>query len=125
CMGALGAWLGISLWLSRSPRIAATALVVLALLRGADAKTLTWDWGDEWYQRRAGNLLAAIRAELLRQRPVLPSHSRLFFGHIPNNIGLVAGESPAVRVWYRDTTLHAGFYSMYRPRTAAETPGPD
>jgi hypothetical protein len=49
----------------------------------------------------------------------------VYFGNIPNNIGLVAGSSPAVRVWYRDTTLRAGFYSYYRPRTPAQPAGPD
>jgi hypothetical protein len=117
CVGALGAWLLIALVLARRPRVAVAAITCLALVRGAQAATLSWDWGNEWYQRRAGSILASIRTELLRQHPSLPAHSRVFFGHIPNNIGLVAGQSPALRVWYRDGTLQAGFYSSYRPRT--------
>jgi hypothetical protein len=97
----------------------------LGLLRGADASTLTWDWGNEAYQRRAGNILSAIRDDLSRQHPVLPPYSRVYFGHIPNNVGLVAGQSPAVRVWYGDSTLYAGFFSYYRPRAESEPPGKD
>ncbi len=85
----------------------------------------SWDWGSEWYQRRAGNLLGVIRDQLRQQHPTLSAHSRLYFGSIPNNIGLVAGQSPAVRVWYGDTTLEAGFYSYYTPRPNGRPAGPD
>jgi hypothetical protein len=85
----------------------------------------SWDWGSEWYQRRAGNLLALVRTQLRERHPTLPRYSRLYFGDIPNNIGLVAGESPAVRVWYGDTTLQAGFYSYYTPRPPQRPAGPD
>lgn len=125
CLGTMGAWFAIALWLERRPRAALTAIACLALLRGAQAATPGWDWGREWYLRRAGNLLTTIRDDLLRQHPTLPPHARVYFGHIPNNIGLIAGESPALRVWYRDSTLHAGFYSYYRPRLDTEAPGQD
>jgi hypothetical protein len=69
--------------------------------------------------------MAAIQTQLMVRHPTLPAHARVFFGHIPNNIGLVAGSSPALRVWYRDSTLQAGFYSYYRPREATAPPGPD
>jgi len=38
---------------------------------------------------------------------------------------LIAGNSPALRVWYRDSTLHAGFYSDYRPRASSAPMGED
>lgn len=63
-------------------------------------------------------MLSAIRNELYRQLPTLPPHSRVFLGHIPNNIGLIAGQSPALRVWFRDSTLQADFYSHYQLRPA-------
>jgi len=125
CMGALGAWFGLALWLEERPRIAVAGIACLAVLRGAQASSLSWDWGNEWYQRRAGNVLLVIRDGLLRQHPTLPRHSRVFLGHIPNNIGLIAGRSPALRVWYRDPTIEAGFYSSYRPRSASAPPGED
>lgn len=121
CLGVLGAWLVISLGLERRPGVAVIAVVALALLRAAEANTLTWDWGNESYLRRAGNILSAIRGDLRRQHPSFPHHSRVYFAHIPNNIGLVAGKSPALRVWYADSTLEAGFYSYYRPRRTPVT----
>jgi hypothetical protein len=125
CLGVLGAWLALALWLQRWPRIAVAVVLGLALLRGARASTPSWDWGNEWYQRRAGNLLSSIRDELLRQHPSLPAHSRVFLARVPNNIGLIAGQSPALRVWYRDSTLQAGFYSSYRARPEGAARGED
>ena len=125
CLGVFGAWLAMALWLQDRPRLAMAAIACLAFLRGAQASTRSSDWGTEWYQRRAGNMLSAIRDELYRQHPSLPPHSRVFLGHIPNNIGLIAGQSPALRVWYRDSTLQAGFYSYYRPRPESAPRGDD
>ncbi len=125
CLGALGAWFALALWLQQHGRIAVALIATLAILRGAHANTLSWDWGNEWYQRRAGNMLSAIRADLYRLHPTLPAYSRVFFGHIPNNIGLVAGQSPAIRIWYSDPTLRADFYSTYRPRSVSEPRGED
>lgn len=126
CLGTLGAWLGLALWLDSKRTIAVAAVICLALLRGAQANTLSiTDWGNESYLRRAGSILSAIRDELYRQHPTLPHHTRVYFAHIPNNIGLIAGQSPALRVWYRDSTLQAGFYSYYRPRSASSPAGED
>jgi hypothetical protein len=125
CLGALGAWVALALWLQRHGRIAVTLIAILSVLHGAQANTRTWDWGNEWYQRRAGNMQNAIRESLYRLHPTLSPYSRVFFGHIPNNIGLVAGQSPAIRIWYRDPTLRADFYSAYVPRTASEPNGDD
>ncbi len=125
CFGALGAWLAIATALRHQPRAAGLVFACLALLRAAQAQTLTWDWGSEAYVRRAGNILSAIRDDLRRQYPTLPPHSRIYFAHIPNNIGLIAGRSPALRVWYADTTLEAGFWSDYRPRSPLAAPGHD
>jgi hypothetical protein len=125
CLGALGAWLAIALFLERWPGIAVAMVLGLALLRGAEASVPSWDWGSEWYQRRAGEIQQAIHDELLREHPTLPSHSRVYLAHIPNNVGLIAGRSPALRVWYRDTTLQAGFYSTYRPRAEGAPKGAD
>jgi tetratricopeptide (TPR) repeat protein len=95
------------------------------LLRQAAASSPSWDWGTEWYQRRASSFLGGIRAQLRTLHPRLPSHARLYFARIPNDIGMLAGDGPALRVWYGDSTLVAHYYSAYRTRRAGETPGPD
>jgi hypothetical protein len=120
-LGSLGAWMVLGTLLARHRRVAVAGVAALAILRAGDAFTLSWDWGSEWYQRRAGNILGAIRRELVRQHPVFPAHARVFFVHLPNNIGLLAGDGPSLRIWYKDSTLRAGFYSDYRPRPEAET----
>ena len=125
CLGALGAWFLLSLWLQDRPRLVVAAIACLAVLQWTHANTMSWDWGNEWYQRRAGHFLSAIRDHLRLQYPSLPPHSRVYFGHIPNNIGLVAGQSPALRVWYRDSTLQADFYSKYTPRAPSDVRGRD
>lgn len=126
CLGVLGAWVLLASLLERCGRATLVAVIaVLGLLRGASAAVKSWDWGSEWYQRRAGNMLELIHSQLTHQYPSLPPHTRVYFGNIPNNIGLVAGESPAIRVWYSDETLEAGFYSYYRPRPAPEPIGRD
>ncbi len=124
-LGAVGAWLAIAAALDTRPRIVPMFLLTLGVLRGSAAATRSWDWGSEWYQARAGNMLRVVREQLLTLHPSLPPHSRLYFGNIPNNIGLIAGDSPAVRVWYDDTTMRAGFYSYYRPRGPSEALGSD
>ncbi len=116
CLGALGAWLLLGTWLENRRVVAVALIAFVALLRGAQAATPSWDWGNEWYQRRAGTMLSGIRDDLRRLHPTLPPQTRVFFGRIPNNIGLIAGQSPALRVWYEDPTLKAGFYSSYRSR---------
>lgn len=125
CVGALGAWVAIASIRPLHSRWLTPMLVALGLLRGVGAAAMSWDWGSEWYQRRAGNMLELIETQLKQAYPRLPSGTRVYFGNIPNNIGLVAGESPAIRVWYADSTLQAGFYSYYRPRTAHSRAGRD
>jgi hypothetical protein len=61
-------------------------------------------------------MLSQIRERLMAFHPSLPPHSRLYFARIPNNIGFLAGDGPAIRVWYGDPDLTARFYSAYLPR---------
>ena len=124
-LGVLGGWLALAVFLERRTIVVVTLLISLVLLRGGAAATPSWDWGSEWYQTRAGNMLSVIRGQMAELHPMLPPHTRLYFGNIPNNIGLIAGRSPAVRVWYRDPTIQGGFYSYYRPRSANQPDGPD
>jgi hypothetical protein len=52
-------------------------------------------------------------------------NARLWFVRLPNNVGFLAGNGPVVRVWYKDPTLQAGYYSAYRLREEGEPLGPD
>jgi hypothetical protein len=124
-LGSLGCWLVIGTALRRHLRIAVALLFIVATLREARAATPSWDWGTFWYQKRAGSFLEAIRYRLLELRPDLPPHSRIFFARVPNNIGLLAGDGPALRIWYDDPTLTAGYYSTYVPRRPGEIDGGD
>ncbi len=125
CLGAAGAWLAGAALLHRRRTAVVAVLLLVTGLRLFNTSSRTWDWGSEWYQRRAGAMVGGIQTQLMARYPTLPQHTRVYFGSVPNNIGLVAGSSPAVRVWYRDSTLRAGFYSYYRPRAAGEAPGRD
>ena len=123
--GAAGAWLALGATLSRRPLAAAAAVVVLALLHSARAETPSLDWGSESYQRRAAAFIQYMRADLMRLVPKPPHHSRFYFVRVPSNVGFLAGDGPALRVWYGDSTLSGGYYPSYRPRSAREPHGPD
>jgi len=123
--GAFGVWLAIMHALRGRPAIAAALVLALALLRPLRADTPSWDWASEAFQRRAGFFLRTLRDDLLRKHPDLPPHSRLYFARVPRNIGWVAGNGPAFRVWYGDSTISGGYYSYYRPRRPDQAPGRD
>ena len=123
--GAAGAWLAIAASMARYPLVASALVVGLAVLRSARADTPSLDWGDEWYQRRAASFLRVMRSDLLEQVPRPAPHTRFYFVRVPSNVGFLAGDAPALRVWYRDPTLRGGFYPSYRVRLADEPQGPD
>ncbi len=123
--GALGAWLLMGAWLAKRPAVAGAAVAAVALLGAARADTPSADWGDAWYQRRAGYFVARMRDHLRALHPSWPAHSRLWFSELPNNVGFLSGDGPALRVWYADPTLRAGFQSAWRPRAAGESAGED
>jgi hypothetical protein len=124
-LGSFGVWLALAVALARMPLAATFLVAALALVRAAQANTPSRDWGTEWYQKRAGAFLEAMRADLMGKHPKLPAHARLYFVLVPSNVGFLAGDGPALRVWYRDSTLRAGFYPSYRPRPPGATRGED
>jgi len=124
-LGSLGCWLSVAALLHRHVRAAFACLMVVTLLGGGRAATPSWDWGSFWYQKRAGSLLGNIRSQLFARHPTIPPHSRLFFANLPNNIGLLAGDGPAIRIWYRDSTLRGRWYSEYSTRTPGDSLGVD
>jgi hypothetical protein len=123
-LAAFGAWLGLAAVLARRPVVAVLLVTLVATLRPLRADTPSWDWSSKSYQERAGFFLGRMRDDLLRKHPTLPRHARLYFFDVPQNIGFMVGDGAAVRVWYRDSTLRAGYLSDYRPRAAADTAGP-
>lgn len=122
---ALGAWVAIGGLLARNPGVAMGLVVVLAALGAGRAATPSQDWGEAAYQRRAGAHVRRIREFLREAHPRFEPNARLWFVRLPNNVGFLAGDGPAVRVWYRDPTLRAGYYSAYAARPAGSPAGPD
>jgi len=122
---ALGAWLGLGRLLAHQRALSLALVALLAVLGAGRAATPSPDWGEAAYARRAGAFVTGIRRALFAAYPKMEPHARLWFVRLPNNIGFLAGDGPAVRVWYRDPTLKAGYYSAYRPRATGEAQGPD
>jgi len=123
--GMLGAWLLLGAWLARRPALALAVVAALALLRPLQAATVSRDWGDEWYQGRAAEFIDFMRRDLLVKVPTLPPHSRLYFADVPNNVGFLQGDGPALRVWFREPTVTGALFSQYRTRPAGLPAGPD
>lgn len=122
---ALGVWLGVGRVLARHQGVAMALIGALAFLGAGRAATPSEDWGEAAYQRRAGHFVGEIKDKLLGAYPKMEPHARLWFVRLPNNVGFLAGDGPVVRVWYRDRTLSAGYYSAYRARAEGEPAGPD
>ena len=122
---ALGVWLAVGRLLARQSGVALVLVGVLGFLGAGRAATESQDWGESAYQRRAGAFVSQIKERLLGAYPKMEKHARLWFVRLPNNVGFLAGDGPVVRVWYRDRTLQAGYYSAYRARGAGEPDGPD
>jgi hypothetical protein len=126
-LGALGAWLALGTLLARWPAFAVTVVLSLALLRSARSMTRSTDWGTEWFQRRAEQFGVETRAFLRARYPTFPPYSRVYLSSVPPGVGLVPGgeQSPALRVWYGDTTLETHFFSRFRARSAGRPAGND
>ncbi len=126
-LGALGAWLALAVALVRAPWPALALVGALGVARASLATTPSADWGTEWFQLRAARFSEAAHGALLRLRPALPPHSRVFLGGVPGGVGLLPGdeESPPLRVWYRDRTLRAASWERYAQRQAGDSLGED
>jgi len=126
-LGALGAWMGIAVWIRRRRWAAVSLILTLGLLRGVRADTPSRDWGNEWLQRFGKAFMGHTESYLRQRFPTLPRHSRLFFTIVPRGVVFITGryDAPALRVWYGDETIVGSFWSDYRPRTTADSLGPD
>jgi hypothetical protein len=123
--GMLGAWLLLGMLLARRPGLALAVVVALALLRSSQAATVSCDWGDESYPRRAAEYLTFMKRDLIAKAPTVAPHTRFFFLVVPSNVGFLQGDGPALRIWYRDSTLTGGLLSTYRVRPADAPAGTD
>lgn len=123
--GALGVWFAIAAFAPPRAELASAVILALALLGGIRDHVPSLDWGDAPYQRRAGAFLEGMRADLVRKVPAPAPHTRFYFVRVPDRVGFMAGDGPALRVWYGDPTLQGGFYSAYRPRPAGASAGVD
>ncbi|HTR97682.1 MAG TPA: hypothetical protein VMH61_07240 [Candidatus Acidoferrales bacterium] len=124
-LGAFGLLLAAAPLVARRRALAFALVALTGTIGVARAVTRSTDWGESSYQRRAGALLVALHDALLRLHPTVPSHARLYFAQVPDRVGFLAGDGPALRVWYRDPTLSGGYFSSYRPRAAGAPQGPD
>jgi hypothetical protein len=121
-LGSLGAWLGIATFVSSRPALAVLLVGAVALLRPAQARTLTDDWGTEAHQRLAATMVGTLRDEMTRLHPTFPHYSRIYLANLPGDLCLMIGpgDSPTVRTWYADSTLRVGFFQEYVPRAPGE-----
>jgi hypothetical protein len=124
-LGALGAWIAIAALLAERRTLAVALIAALVVLRAAQGATPSLDWGSEWYQNRAATFLDFMRSDLLRKQPTVPRHARLFFFDVPSNVGFLTAGGPALRVWYRDTTVSGGYLGQWTPRASGTLAGPD
>ena len=125
-LSALGAWAALAAGLARRPALAIFAVTIVAALQPAHAATPSYEWGSDYFQRRAAFFVGRLKQDLRLRHPEFPSHSRLYFVGVPNGTGI--GEpwfNPAFRVWYRDSTLTGDLYRRYVPRGAGEPRGRD
>jgi hypothetical protein len=62
-----------------------------------------------------------------RTFPTLPAHARLYFSAVPRGVVFVVGrgDTPALRVWFRDRAVQGGFWTDYRLRARGAPAGPD
>jgi hypothetical protein len=123
--GMLGAWLLLGALLERRPALALAVVTALALLRPLRAATVSRDWGDEWYRKRAAEFIDFMRWDLLAKVPAVPPHSRLYFVDVPSSVGFLQGDGPALRVWFGEPGVTGALFSQYRVRPAGLPAGPD
>ena len=124
-LGCMGASIVAAGALKRRIRVAAALLAVLVLLRTARGYTLSTNWGDEAYHRRAGYVLRSLHEDLLAAHPHVAPGTRMYFAGIPDHIGFIAADGPALRVWYDEPSVEGHYFSEYRPRIASRVSGTD
>jgi hypothetical protein len=124
-LASLGAWFALSVPLRRVPRLALAIVLALAMLRAGRSTTVLHDWGEESYARRAGQVLSALRDDLLAKVPTPVRSTRFWFHDVPSEAGFLVGDGPSIRLWYGDSTLRGGYYNDYVLRPSGSVPGPE
>src|SRR5439155_1398221 len=83
-LSALGAWAALAAGLARRPALAIFAVTIVAALQPAHAATPSYEWGSDYFQRRAAFFVGRLKQGLRLGHPEFPSHSRLSFVGVPN-----------------------------------------
>jgi hypothetical protein len=125
--GALGAWTALGVLLSPRRWLAVACIAALAVTGAARISTESKDLGSAWYLGRAANFMRTTRAFMREHHSTFPPHSRIYVHGIPGSVGLVPDgrTSPALGIWYGDTSLRMLYSTQYRPRAAGDSAGSD
>jgi hypothetical protein len=123
--GSMGAWLALSVPITRRPWVVALVVIALAGLRAGRSTTMFNDWGEESYVRRAGRTLDVLRRDLVAECPSPRPFTRFYFTDVPAGAGFLIGDGPALRSWYGEPTLTGGFLRDFKARRASEPAGAD
>ncbi len=122
-LGLIGAWAMLGAWLARHRGATIAVVSLMALLRAGRASTPSPDWSSEWFQQRSGNALRAVRDGLAQRHPTFPPYTRVYFA-ATRGAGMVSG-SPALGIWYRDSTVRSFHVKDFAVRRPGEHAGPD
>lgn len=115
-LSLLGVWLVLATVVAPRPRVAIGLVAAVGLTQALHAHTPSFDWGNDWFLRRTEFFEGLLQRDLLERHPMLPPHSRIFLASVPDGTGI--GQpwfTPAVQVWYRDSTLMSGLVRDYVP----------
>jgi hypothetical protein len=120
-LGALGLWLALGALLEKRATTAAGFIAAIALLRVARADTPSEEWGNERLMAFGKRFMAVTQEYVLKSVPPPAPESRFFFAGVPSGVVFVLGpgDAPALRVWYRDTTVSGSYWSQYNAPASA------
>ncbi len=128
-----GVALALGAWLSRAPRGAALAVVVLLACGSARSGSLEefalvrspWTARshiNRHYISRATDTVQRYLAQLRAARPAVPPRSTLFFAGLSGHVGFQTGDGPLVRWAYRDTSARSYYLNAFDLEKARRGP---